>query len=52
MALPPHMTHLMQPLDVSVFHQRAIANQLRYEKLGYGFIDFPFTDIREEILTV
>ena len=46
MALPPHMTHLMQPLDVSVFsafkrgHQRTIANQLRYEKLSYGFIDF------------
>jgi hypothetical protein len=46
MALSPHMTHLMQPLDVSVFsafkrgHQRTIANQLRYEKLSYGFTDF------------
>lgn len=46
MALPSHMTHLMQPLDVSVFsslkrgHQRTIATQVRYEKHNYGFTDF------------
>jgi hypothetical protein len=38
--LPPHSTHLLQPLDIGIFHQIDIQETIQYGNCEYTKIDF------------
>jgi hypothetical protein len=56
---PPHLTHLMQPLDVGCFqsykfwHERAVHNAIRHLELGYNTSSFlrDLPEFREKTFT-